>query len=256
MEKYYSSIKTYSKRKRIHPFYKFNLFIFGLFFPKNEIVWQTKKPEKEPIFYVCNHTRLYAPKVFLLQKPKIRPWSNYQFLSFKTCYHHMFHKILKYVKCKWLLYPLSVILIPFIVLLFRAIEPIPVYHSSSKTVTETFKKSIETMESGTSQVIFPERTDIKANKYIHIFYRGFTLVASEYYKKTGKKLKFYPVYCATKLRKLLVGEPIEYNPEIPMKIQRETICTYLENAIAKLGDSLPNHKPDVYVERENDNENK
>ncbi|NLL56336.1 MAG: hypothetical protein GX242_03880 [Clostridiales bacterium] len=243
-KKYYSPIKEYSKVKKRHPFYKLFRAIIKLFFPKNEVIWQTDKPsDNEPIFYVCNHTRLYAPVFFLLSKKPVRVWSNYYFLFYKECWQHLKNKVFQ--NHKYLL-PLGFILTPLIVLLFRAFEPIPVYHKSSKVITHTFEKSIETLQSGMDQAIFPERTENRVNKYIFQFNHGFPLMAQIYYEKTGKKLKFYPVYCAQKLRKVVIGNPIEYNPNIPMKIQRTQICEYLEKQIEILGDSLPEHKPVLY----------
>lgn len=162
----------------------------------------------------------------------------------------MIGKVLKTLKFKWLLYPLAILLMPIIVLTFRAVEPIPVYHFSNKVINETFNKSIRTIEEGIDQVIFPERTENKVNNYVYEFNHGFPMVAQHYYNKTGKILKFYPTYCCPALKKVLVGEPISYNPQVPMKIQREQICRYLEQSIADMGDSLPKHKPALYVDKE------
>lgn len=253
MKKYYSPTKPYTRIKRFHPFYKLILFLVRIFFPKNELVWKTEKPaDGEPLFFVCNHTKLYAPTAFLLQKPKVRVWGNYYFIYLRTCWHHMRTKVLKTLKYGWLLYPLAFLLTPFIVLTFRAIEPIPVFHFSKKVINITFAKSIETAQSNMNQVVFPERTKKKANDYVYEFNRGFPLVALEYYNKTGKKMKFYPVYCASKLHKLLVGKPIEFNPEIPMKLQRDIICKHLEDTIKELGDSLPKHEIDLYIDEKNE----
>jgi hypothetical protein len=243
-KKHYSPIKEYSKVKRFHPFYRFFRAIIKLFFPKNEVIWKTEKPtDNEPMFFVCNHTRIYAPLVFLLRKKPIRVWSNCYFLYYKECWLHLKNKVCKDHKY---LYPLAFLLTPLIVLLFRAFNPIPVYHKSTKVYSQTFAKSIYTMEEGMDQVIFPERTENQVNKYIFQFNHSFPIVGQEYYEKTGKCMKFYPVYCAQKLHKLVIGEPITYNPEIPVKIQRTQICEYLQDKIAELADSLPEHELVIY----------
>lgn len=247
MKKYYSPIKEFNTRKRYHPFYRMARAIVSLFFPKNQFIWQTAQPEEnEATFFVCNHTRIYAPVYFLLNKNKVRVWSNYYFIYYKTCWQHMKNAVLPNIKCGVLLKPLAFLLTPLIVWIFRAFEPIPVYHHEKK-VLETLNKSIQTMEEGLPQVIFPERTENKVNKYVYEFNSGFPIVAKLYYEKTGKLLKFYPVYCAEKLHTFVVGEPITYNPDIPLKIQRKDICRYLESKIAELGDSLPEHEPTLYV---------
>lgn len=215
-----------------------------MFFPKNEIVWKTEKPaEGEPIFYVSNHTTVYAPISFMLMKKPVRLWSNYYFLYFDTCWHHMKTRIINNHKGLW---PLAFLLTPFIVMFFRSFEPIPVYHKSARVINDTFQKSIFTMEEGIDQCIFPERTENQVNRYLFQINHGFPLVAENYYEQTGKRMKFYPVYCAQNLHKLVIGEPIEYNPEIPIKTQRTDICLYLENKICEMGDSLPEHEPVLY----------
>lgn len=244
MSHYYSAVKDCYKRKRIHPFYKLTRAIVGAFFPDNEFLWNTEKPSPdEPLFMVCNHTKIYAPVYFLLSKKTVRTWANCYFLFYKDCWAHLKSKVLT-GKRRWLK-PLGFLLTPLIVWTFRATEPIPVYHKTKKVQT-TFEKSIETMNENVPQVIFPERTENKVNRYVYEFNAGFPMVAELYYKETGKRMKFYPVYCAEKLRTFVAGDPIEYDPDVPMKLQRQQICRYLEDKIRELGDSLPEHEPVIY----------
>ena len=244
MKTYYHAIKERSEKKPHHPIYAAFRGIFRAFFPKNEVIWKTEKPTDEgEIVYVCNHTKIYAPIFFLLEKPTVRVWSNYYFLFYKTCWKHMKNKVVCGKRAY--LRPLAFLLTPLIVKLFRATEPIPVYKMSDK-VYESFAKSIETAEENVAQVIFPEKTENPANEYVYEFNEGFPTVAQLYYEKTGKRMKFYPTYCAQPLRKIVVGTPIEYDPDVPIKIQRATICRYLENEIKSLGDSLPEHTPPFY----------
>lgn len=243
MKKYYSSVREYDKRKYPYPFFTLVREGVRLFFPKCKVVWKTEKPEG-PVFFVSNHTKLFAPTFFVLQKPAVRPWLNYYFLFPKDCWGHLKNKVLT-GKRAWLK-PLGFLLTPLIVALMRGMRSVPVYHSSQKVLNATFKKSVETMESGVSQVIFPERTENKVNRYVYELNAGFPMVADVYYRETGKILQFFPVYCAPALKTVVVGEPIAYDPAIPMKKQRQDICRYLENAIKELGDGLPAHEPTIY----------
>lgn len=247
MKKYYSATKDYYRVKPCRPFYKLFKAVVRRFFPENQVVWRTEKPDcSEPMFLVCNHTKIYAPVSFILSKTPVRVWSNCYFLFHKECWNHMKNKILPGRKPKFLLYPLAFLLTPLIVRIFRAIEPIPVYHKSAKVVNQTFARSIQTLEEGVHQVIFPERTENRVNKYVYQFNQGFPLVAQSYYQKTGKLLKFYPVYCAQALHTFVIGEPITYDPNVPDKLQRANICKYLENKVAEIADSLPEHEPVIY----------
>lgn len=245
MEKYYSPIKDGTKRKKRHLIFRVFRNLVAFFFPKNEFIWKTEKPAPdEPLFMVCNHTKIYSSTAFILHHQPIRVWANCYFLFLKDCWHHIRTKVC-FGKRAWLK-PLGFILTPLIVWVFRAFEPIPVYHKSRKVITDTFEKSMQTMDENIPQVIFPERTTNKVNRYIFELNYGFPVVAELYYRRTGKRLNFYPVYCAQKLRKFVVGEPVRYDPEVPMKIQRVTICKYLEDKIRELGDSLPPHEPVIY----------
>lgn len=248
-KKYYSPIKEYDRIKRPHIFFKGLKGIVKLFFPKNEFIWKTEKPAAdESVIYVCNHTKIYAPVYFIVEhKEETRVWENCYFLYFNMCWHHMRTKVLNNLKCKFILYPLAFILLPIIILTCRAFNPIPVFHTGREVFGMTFRKSIETLNEGKRQVIFPERTENKVNKYIYQLNTGFPRVAEVYYKETGRKVKFYPVYCAQKLRTFVVGDPIEYDPSVPMAKQKTEICHYLENKICELGDSLPEHELVNYV---------
>jgi hypothetical protein len=241
MKKYYSPTKPYCKRKKLHLF--LNIFKKCLFFiKKDEIVWKTEKPN-EPVVFISNHTKTHAPFNFILFfKPAARLWANCYFISIKECWKFLNKDFLKekniFFKC------LVALFLPIVVASFRSIEPIPVYHDMRVKIT--FDKSTDTLNENKNIIIFPERTENQVNKYIFQLNRGFPHMAQAYYKSTGKKLKFYPVYTCHDLHKILIGDPIEYNPAVSIIEQRETICLYLENKIKELGDSLPEHKIDLY----------
>lgn len=248
MQKRYSPVKEYATFKRPHVCFRLLRTVVGWFFPKNEFVWKTDKPQDgEPLFFVCNHTKIYAPTYFIVNKEnRARVWANYYFLYHQVFWKHMKNKVLKDRKPKFLLYPLALFLMPAIISTFRAFEPVPVFHKDERVETMTFKKSVETLKSGVPQVIFPERTENKVNRYVFQFNHGFPRVAERYYQETGKILRFYPVYCAEKLRTFVVGDPVIYDPAEAMDTQADKICRALEDSIRDLGDSLPPHEPVVY----------
>ena len=247
MKRYYSAVKPFEKRKKKRPIFKLLLAIMRIFLPRDEFIWKTQKPKDgEAFIFVSNHTKIYAPLSFILNYEKpIRPWSNANLLTFKDVREHMFKNVVRNRKPKYLLYALSVLLSPLIIWFFRSLEVIPVYKKDRRIQT-TFEKSIWTMEEGVHQIVFPEKLENWANKYIFELNQGFAYVAKEYYDKTNKIMKFYPVYVCKSLKKVLIGEPIAYNPDIHFKKQREQICRFLENGIKELGDSLPEHEIEIY----------
>ena len=246
-KKYYSPVKDYDTFKRPHLFFKLLTACIRLFFPKTELEYRAEKPADDgTTVYVCNHTKIFAPSYFILYHPELRLWQNNYFLYFSTCWHHMKTRVLNTRKPKFILYPLGFLLTPIIVLICRAYDPIPVFHTPREAFGMTFKKAVESSKADVPQLVFPERTENKVNRYIYQINTGFTRAAELFYKETGKKIKYYPVYCAQPLRKVIVGEPIEYDPTIPMAKQKRIIGDYLENAIQELGDSLPEHEPVIY----------
>ncbi|MGN0767774.1 MAG: hypothetical protein ACI4M8_00310 [Christensenellales bacterium] len=245
---YYSPVKECDSFKRPHFFFGIIKGLVRAFFPKNEFIWKTEKPaDGDPVIFICNHTKIYAPTYFIAcHKEKVRVWANCYFLFTKLCWHHMKTKVINNRKPQFLLKPIAFLITPLIVLTFRAFNPIPVFHTGREVFDMTFKKSMDTLNEGIPQVIFPERTENKVNRYIYQLNTGFPRVAELYYRETGRKVKFYPVYCAEKLHTFAVGDPIEYDPSVPMAKQKITICKYLEDKICELGDSLPEHEPVIY----------
>ncbi|MFW5780396.1 MAG: 1-acyl-sn-glycerol-3-phosphate acyltransferase, partial [Bacillota bacterium] len=187
MEKYYSSIKPFEKRKKRRPFFRMLKAIMKVFFPKDRFIWKGRKPkENEPFIFVCNHTKIYAPLTFLLNYDKpIRPWSNSYLLTYKECAHHMLYNVLENRKPKFLLYPLILLMLPFIVWFFRSMDVIPVY-KQDRRIEITFEKAVKTIEEGVHQIVFPEKKENKVNDYIFELKRGFAYVAKQYYDKSGK----------------------------------------------------------------------
>lgn len=245
MKKYYSPLKNYHRIKRPRLFYHFiNLFLKAVI-GKDDVIWYTEKP-KEPAVFIANHTRTYAPLTMKFNfDNKTRPWTNAYTLTYRNGIKLFYNKIAYDLKPRFLVKLLAIITMPIINLYFRSLEPIPVYHDIR--IKLAFKKTTETLASGINVIIYPEKNIEPVYKYINDLERGFVHLAHYHYNKTGKIIKFYPVYCCKELKKILIGEPIAYNPEIELKEQREIICKYLIAKINELGDSLPKHK--IYMNK-------
>lgn len=243
----YSPIKDFS-RKRPHFLFRIARAFFRAFFPKTEWIFRGEKPKEGPVVFVCNHTKLYAPAYFAaVYKGNVRVWENNYFLYVKRCWNHIKNKVFADGNLPKILKPVAFLLTPLIVLVSRAVKPVPVYHKCKEVVSMTFKKSVETAKEGIFQVIFAERTVNRVNRYLYQLNAGFPKVAEVMYRETGQKMIFYPVYCAPLLRKIVVGNPVVYDPEKEMETQRYEICAYLEREIEKNGDFLPPHEPVLYV---------
>jgi hypothetical protein len=124
-------------------------------------------------------------------------------------------------------------------MLMRGAEAIPVYRDG-RMIT-TIKKTIQTLEDGFNVYIFPEY-DAPYSEYHNDFEDGFVNVASFYYRKTKKKLKFYPLYNCLDKRIMSFGVPIEYNPDNSLETERARITTYLKENMTQLAKEMGPHK--------------
>lgn len=239
MKKYYSPTNDY-RRYRPKLFYRFLNFFLRRVVGNNEVIWRTDKPDDSVVF-VANHTRTYAPLSVVFNFDRVtRPWSNAHMLYYRNGIKLMYNKIAYDFKPKWLRKIILITLMPFVNIYFRSLDPIPVYHDLR--LKTTFRKTNETLKSGIDVIIYPERNIEPPYKYVNELEPGFVHLAYHYYNNTGKCVKFYPVYVAQSLKKILVGEPITYDPNIDIKQQRTIIVKYLIEKINDLGDTLPEHK--------------
>ena len=62
-----------------------------------------------------------------------------------------------------------------------------------------------------------------------------------YYKKTGKELRFVPMYIAPKLKMLCLGQPVRFCADEPMDAERSRIRSQLMDRITALAEALPEH---------------
>lgn len=211
-------------------------------FPACEIKTKEELPD-EPAVYLCNHSAAVGPALMTLwfNKPH-RTWIVSFALDKKLGPNYFYHDAFfgRGRKCKWFWRLLSKIVMPMLRPLLKQGEPIPVYHD--RRIVEAFRESVAAMEEGKSIVIFPE-SPVRYSEYVHTVYDGFADIGRAYYTKTGKCLKFYPVYAEKKNRVISVGTPIEYDPTLPPREQRRVIAEHIQTGIDSLARELPPHKP-------------
>ena len=57
------------------------------------------------------------------------------------------------------------------------------------------------------------------------------------------------MYNAVRLKKVLIGKPIKFDPEVQIDKMRKIICDYLKNEITNLALTLPSHEVVQYVNK-------
>ncbi|HEY8444643.1 MAG TPA: hypothetical protein VIK94_00790 [Bacilli bacterium] len=216
--------------------------IVCLFYKKYTIVFNTDV-ETHGHFYISNHAQLHGPLGLYLYFPfRKYIWVIGQMCNRKEVYAYamddFWRNKSKYTKWLYKIFA-KLIVAPFASFLFNRADTIPVYKDAR--LRFTMKETIKRLCEGKDIIIFPEGRE-HYNKFINDFQIHFVDVAKPYYHKTGIKAKFYPVYTCHDLKIVLIGEPIEFDPDNKLDDERRRIINYLQNEITRLGESLPNHR--------------
>ena len=86
-------------------------------------------------------------------------------------------------------------------------------------MAKTFKDTVRELCDGNHIIIFPE-CPTEYNNIVNEFQDKFIDVARLYYKRSGKCISFVPMYNAVRLKKVLLGKPIKFDPNIPIDEMR------------------------------------
>ena len=223
-----------------HPVYRMVRGLASVFMPTFISEGVENLPDG-PAIVVGNHSQAYGPVACELYFPKehytwcisdmmekecVADYAYKDFWSKKPVIVRPFFRLFSY-------------LLPRVSeIVFTNAATIPVY--KDKRVFKTFQLSCNKLESGAAVVIFPEEYT-EHNNIVHRFQRGFVHVAKYYYRQTGKKLPFVPMYVCPQLGKLVFGEPIWFDPDVKFDEETEIICTYLQDSISELAYNLPPH---------------
>lgn len=215
--------------------------ITKLIYPKTKMVGLENLPE-EPCVIVSNHAQMNGPIVAELYFPGKRYiWCVQEMMHMKEvpayAYQDFWSRKPKVLRPLYKL--LSYLIAPLSVCVFNCADTIAVYRD--KRVILTFRETTEKLCDGANVIIFPEH-DVPHNHILWDFQDGFVSVAKNYYRQTGKKLAFVPMYLAPKIRQAVLGKPIYFDPEAPGKEERRRISEELMDAITEIAVSLPRHR--------------
>ncbi len=229
------------EKKKISPMFRVIKYAVRKIYPEMKITG-TENLTGEPVIIVGNHTQLHSPIACELyfddnyytwcaaQMMHLKEVPKYAFSDFwskKPKWTHPFYKLVSY-----LIAPLSVVV-------FNNARTIGVYRDIR--IISTFKNTIKILNKGGSVIIFPEH-DVVHNNIVYDFQKNFVDVAKLYYKKTGKSIKFVPMYVAPNLRGMYLGTPVSFCPDTPIEEERTRICEYLMEEITNVARSLPKHR--------------
>ncbi len=183
-----------------------------------------------PGIFVFNHAEIYGPVAAIVFLPyDIRPWILHKMINRSEISAHIDDGTLSRIRWlpAWLRRALVAVISPVVVWALSSFDPIPVYRGSTKDVIKTFSLSIACLNAGDSILLFPENPEDTYQAQVSAFYKGFANLGRLYYKRTGNKLTFYPVYASKRQRELRIGEGVRYDPKGGKK-EKDRIVGMLE----------------------------
>ncbi len=135
---------------------------------------------------------------------------------------------------------------PLAEFVFRNADVLPVY--KDQRFFSTAKMTVNCLENGYDLVLMPECRE-NYNYIVNEYQENFVSIAKLYYQKNKKRVYFYPSYVAPKLKKVVIGKPIEYNPNNDFEVEKKRICAYLKEATTAIAYSLPDHEVIPYANK-------
>lgn len=223
-------------------YFKFICFVARLAYPKANMKFESA-PDGEPGLFVCNHSAIRGPVMITLDFD--RPHANWVIncaMDRSKCESYAFHDVLNgnCVKAKSFYRFLAKLVRLLLPPLLENVDTVPVYHD--RRIAETFRQSVDRLENGRDIIVFGE-SPRKYSEYVNELQRGFVDLGKYYYSHTGKRLKYYPVYVERRNRVIAIGKPVEYDPDIPIKEQRELVCEALQEGMDRMARGLKKHRP-------------
>lgn len=200
-----------------------------------------------PSIFVCNHGVFYGPIATVIYLPTyFRPWVDrkmlYHELTSKELYERITYRMPLLSKkakkrvARWIAKPVNWAMNSF--------NPIPVERDNLRNIIDTFNATIKALEEGDNILLFPERPAKIVEKghqtlrhqkdTVGEIYTGFAQIGKMYYEKTGKHIRFYPVYTNKHTHSLRIGNPIIFDSNNPHQEEKLRIATSLHDSITRL----------------------
>lgn len=228
------------KRKKPSATYLALRWLIWLFSPRMRVEGAENLPE-EPCVIVGNHSQMYGPIACELYSPRKRyTWCAGEMMAWKEIHGYAYKDFwsFKPKAVRWWYKFLSYVITPLAVCLFNNAETIPVYHDTR--ILTTFRTTVRRLEEGADIVIFPEH-NVKNNNILYELQDRFIDVARMYFKKTGQAIEFVPLYIAPRLKKMIYGKPVRFDPAAPIAEERRRICACLTEEITGIALAQPVH---------------
>ena len=192
----------------------------------------------EASVFICNHGRASGPITAALHLPvRFRPWINGCMLDREEATEVMmgtFRDKFTFLGPKAkrrLLHGVS----RLVCHVLNSFDPIPVRKGDPRKSVETVIRSVEALERGENLLIFPEKPDDRYDEESYKeFHTGFAALGRAYFKHTGRKLRFYPVFSDSKTRRMVIGKPVTFDPSEESRAEKLRISSELQASMTEL----------------------
>lgn len=199
------------------------------------------KSEHFPSVFVCNHGIIYGPIAAVIYLPTyFRPWIDKKMLDVDLASEEMYSRHLcripllgeKAKRCfaRFLARP--------VVWAMNSFNPIGVERDNIRNVMTTFNDTIKALKESDNILLFPERpvkkvisgkeTKVHSTDSVGDLFKGFAKLGNMYWKETGKRLAFYPIYADKVRHTFTIGEAVIYEPNNNVNGERDRIAEELK----------------------------
>ena len=229
------------RKKKISPVYRFIKALVRLFYGRTRVVGAEHLPD-EPCIIVGNHCQMNGPIAVELDFPGTHfTWCAGEMMHLREVPAYAFRDFWskKPKSVRWLFRIASYLIAPIAVIVFNNANCIGVYHDAR--IISTFRETVDTLQHGGSVVVFPEH-DPPRNNILSDFQDRFVTVARQYARRSGKALRFVPMYLAPALKTMYLGEPVVFDPDAPPKDECRRVSDALMQRITDIAVSLPRHR--------------
>lgn len=188
--------------------------------------------------YLIHHQNMFGPLHAIGLLPvDAHMWSLSCFFDCKTCFEQFYHYTYRerFGWPKALAFPMAWVasrVVPAVLASFRAI---PVYRNEANL--STIRKSLDALCRGENLAICLDKDYASSDASVGEVYSGFLMLGKLYYRKTGKRLPFVPMYCSRRQRKLCFAEPVYVEETAHLKDVENTAAQEIVNRMNGLGAS-------------------
>ena len=213
-------MKTYRYNKRpgfgTFPMRMVYRILYPFFHCKVEYPEEILKSD-EPVVFIANHYNVFGPISIILSMTLITSvWINRELMDPETATASMkpgLRGILPFLgerPLNWLATKLGQLACRIL----KRFGAIPVDRDDPSSLFTTMRRSVAALEKGDNLIIFPE-TGLPEYSLTSVtpFFSGFATLGKIYHRKTGKELRFCPVYIDEQHHVLRFGELVTYRAD-------------------------------------------